>query len=107
MNESRFAIRTIRDGRIRLYGRDWAPKDPRDGSRPYKGELDGRRMAFGRYNKHTEEGGYEDFVFLWGTEHAYFCDARDEECDNPECWPGPHCIDGTFHWLWWEPIDNR
>lgn len=87
---SEFAIRKIRNGRVRIKGKWFYP---REDSRKYKGELDGSKFAFGLY-----WGGhcFLDFICLWGTEKAYHSD------DPSVDWPGPNYIDGFFQWAWWD-----
>lgn len=92
----RFALRTIRNGRVRIYGKDWAPA-----REPCPERFEGMRAAFGLYwgepGWHRyDERGLMDGISLWGSEKAY----RDPEAD----WPGPFCEDGVFKWEWWKPV---
>ncbi len=86
------AIRTIKGGAVRIRGVTFRPRPP------YAGELDGLRMAFSLYYIGREWNC--EFVALWGTEKAYHSDSPDTD------WPGPNCIDGTFHWEWWDAIPD-
>ena len=90
----RFALRTIRNGRVKLFGREYAPSERH---MKYDGRLDGLRFAFGLYYVGMER---ELHASLWGTERAF--KAADEDTD----WPGPHCVDGSFPWDWWYPVGN-
>lgn len=84
----RFAIRTIKNGRVKING-TWFYPDTR--YLQYDGRLDGKRYAFGLYwlNSKTIMA---DYVNLWGTEEAY---------KNIDSWPGPECVDGYFNWQFW------
>lgn len=91
----RFALRTIRNGAVTIYGRVYKPE--RDATR-----FDGMRAAFGLYygppclQGYDEDGLQTGFVSLWGSEKAY-------KSDDPEVdWPGPFCEDGVFKWEWWQ-----
>jgi hypothetical protein len=101
-SEKRFAVRTIRNGEVRIGGKVFRPGDK--GDRPYDGRLDGLRMAFGQYPGFTFSDGLKR-VSLWGTERAYRC-RHDHDADGTEwCdWPGPNCIDGTFYWDSWTEV---
>lgn len=87
MTSKHWAIRTIRDGKVRIGGVTFTP----DGNhREYDGRLDGMRYAFGRYWRGDE---LAPLVCLWGTEEFYHnADAE---------WPGPECVDGYFFWEFW------
>jgi hypothetical protein len=86
--KKRFAIRTVKNGVVRINGVDFFP-NKRD---PYNGELDGKRFAFSLYYNH--EGWNPEFVHLWGSEKMYHdCEAT---FDNE-----PNVINGTFYWDWW------
>jgi hypothetical protein len=102
VSRPRFALRTIRGGRVRINGVTFAPNEHH---RPYDGRLDNLRMVFGLYygppgyQAYRESDGWNvSFVCLWGTEAAYR--SPDDDTD----WPGPHCIDNVFQWEWWEAV---
>ncbi len=87
---ARFAIRTVKNGAVKINGRTYLPKRP-----AYDGSLDGHRFAFGLYR------GRPDIASLWGTEAAY----RAEGDEYERIWAtGPHCVDGVFLWEWWESV---
>lgn len=89
------ALRTVKGGAVKIRGRIFRPKT--GGSlRPYAGELDGQRFAFSLYYLGKE--WRPEFVALWGSEASYRWNG---EGDDPD-WPGANCIDGVFHWGWWE-----
>jgi hypothetical protein len=91
MSDHRFAIRTVRDGRVKVDGKVYRVNE---NHQKYRGELDGLRYAFGRYADPFH------FVCLWGTEAAY----RDHEIDPLK---GPHIQDdGTIPWLFWDEEDT-
>lgn len=77
-------IRTVRGGRVRINGRDYAP-DARHMA--YDGRLEGRRFAFGTYLSRP------GLACLWGTEEAYR--GRGAVSD------GPHVVDGRLPWTFW------
>ena len=88
MNETHWAIRTIRHGRVKVYGHYYAPSSQHF---PYDGRLDGRRFVFARY---LDIGnGYRPFLYLWGSETEY----RTGTLTNN----GLEVIDGTLPWAWW------
>lgn len=91
----RFAIRKIRNGRAKIFGR-WFYPDPK--WIPYDGRLDGMRYAFGLYL--TPEGEPENFVNLWGCEAQYL--AKTPEEYGTEYKNDPQVIeDGTLPWATW------
>jgi hypothetical protein len=83
--------RTVRKGRVKIGGRHYRPVGHH---LAYDGRCDGHRFLFGRYDK--PGGGWEPFVNLWGTEAA----AKSPNLDD--VMEGPHIVDGTFPWDWWE-----
>lgn len=82
----RFVLRTIVNGSVRIYGRDYRPDAHRTA---YDGRLDGQRFAFGLYHNRP------DLICLWGTQAAYETVAEGVD------WPGPECVDGKFPWTFW------
>ncbi len=123
----RFAVRTIKDGRVTIGGVTFAPKQEharglftQQGEAwvlngfvsksvpvPYTGQLDGQRWAFGRYDKPGGEG-FEPYVSLWGSAKAFaFQGDVDTASDDEHDWPGANCIDGVFHWEWWDAVEER
>lgn len=90
MKTERFAIRTIRRGKVKIGGVTYEPSSQ---FQVYDGRLDGMRYAFGRY---WDADGPRPFVHLWGSEAFYH---------NPdEKWPGPECIEGRLPWEWWNAV---
>lgn len=93
-------LRTIKDGRVTIYGRQYVPS-VREDSFAYDGRLDGQRWAFGLYPDPS-------YVSLWGSEAAY----RDPGMPDgdwpadPDNWPGEACIDGVFVWEWWRLVEG-
>jgi hypothetical protein len=86
---SKWAMRTVRDGKVRIGGVDYRPNETH---RPYDGRLDGMRFLFGRYFTGSK---IEPFVSLWGTEQA----ARDPEANLAD---EPQCVDGHLPWDFWD-----
>lgn len=100
---TRFALRTIRNGKVRIFGHDYAPRTP------LLPEHEGMRAAFGLYRgpvgvRFSKTASYDErgllpFVSLWGSEAAYRADTEE---DVQGTWPGPFCDeDGYFRWEWW------
>ena len=85
-----FAIRTVKKGQVKINGDYYKPRDSY-----IKGELDGKRYAFGLYWRGTK---YENFVSLWGSEQAF---------KTGDDWPGDNCIENTFYWIWWDKINEK
>jgi len=78
--------RTIRDGKVKIYGRWYALSNQ---YREYDGRFDSRRGLFYVYPNETK------FIGLWG-----ICE---DHKDNRDL-----CImeDGTIPWAFWRLIDN-
>lgn len=104
MSKPNGVFRTIRDGRVRIYGRTYVPTErTHPTSIPYTGQLDGQRWYFGLYwgppnYDRYDARGLASFVSLWGTEAAAMAKTGD---DIKAHWPGPNCINGYFQWEWW------
>ena len=66
----RFAIRKVRDGKVRIRHRDYVPDDRWF---EYDGRLEGMELAFGLYWYPLPDGRWQskNFVFLWGTKEEY------------------------------------
>lgn len=100
---TRFAVRTIRNGRVKILGSEWEPS-----REPCPERFEGMRAAFGLYwgppnwthgngvAQRYDERGLMNGVSLWGSETAF----RGEDD-----WPGPFCEDGTFKWEWWRRVE--
>ena len=95
-----WATRTIRDGKVRIEGRSYAP----DGRyKEYDGRLDGLRYLFGIYRNDTR-GAALDFVHLWGpAEYAKL----DPDSLEAEEYPRPEIVDGHFPWDFWHVVEAR
>ncbi|HUW15287.1 MAG TPA: hypothetical protein VM537_36575 [Anaerolineae bacterium] len=93
-----FVIRTIRNGKVRIFGHDFTPDAPHI---PYDGRLDGLRYAFGLYeycgDRHS---GYHHFAHCWGTEAAY-------RSDSDLAPAGPEVVDGALAWEFWSTAEQR
>lgn len=85
----RFAIRTIRDGRVVICGKTYRANNE---YLKYDGRLDGMRYAFGRYGDECK------FVSLWGTEANYL------ESDPSKWTPGPEEVVGHLPWMVWHEV---
>jgi hypothetical protein len=92
-----FVVRTVRDGQVTIYGRQFAP----DGNHmAYDGRLEGLRFAFGRYPHDPH------VVALWGSEDAYMAirrtapEADQERYERGEC-DQPEVVDGAMPWYFW------
>ena len=94
-----FAIRKVRDGKVRIRHRYYVPDDK---YMEYDGRLEGVELVFGLYWYPLPDGRWQSksFVFLWGTK---------EENDNPILLPrGPQSpyvveVDGQhiLPWSFW------
>ena len=85
MNEDRFVIRTVKDGKVKVYGKHFVPDTPAPD------HFEGMRFAFGRYKTGDE---YEPYICLWGTEAEYQAHTVDEHeiyCDE----------NNVLKWHWW------
>lgn len=94
----RFAVRTIRNGRVRILGHEYEPS-----REPTPERFEGMRAAFGLYWGPRSWASYDsrglmDSVSLWGSETAF----RSENL--AEDWPGPFCEEGVFKWEWWKRV---
>lgn len=96
----RFVIRTIRNGRVRIAGREYAPS----GKHEYDGRLDGMRYAFGVYPDDVP------LIGLWGTEAAYLATRRNAPREAQERYErgeldGPEVADdGSLPWYFWQEV---
>lgn len=93
----KFVLRKIRDGRVRIYGHDYAPKEP---LRP---EHEGQKALFGTYRGY--EGGEEflPFVALWGSEAEARDYRPDGEFDPTGLAEGENGV-RYFAWCWWNRV---
>lgn len=91
-----FAIRKIRDGKVKINGKLYSPKEP------YHGELDGLWYAFGLYEYPSSVDG-KTFVSLLGTKEQHLSQTE----DIPNWGNTPDFIDGVFHWAWWTEINHE
>ena len=90
MNENRFVIRTVKDGKVKVYGEYFVAK------RPIPSHFEGLRFAFGRYKTGDE---YLPLLNLWGTEAEF----KDHNIDEHQI----YCDDeGFLMWQWWKPIGD-
>jgi hypothetical protein len=97
MSESSFAIRTVRNGQVKIGGKIYIPQ--RESSRD-TAPLEGKRYAFGRYQRKRDDGTryFANFVCLWGSEAEFHA--------NPETVPADsfdesYCVNGYFIFDWW------
>lgn len=88
----RFAIRTIRNGRVKINHRWFSPRDQ---GLKYDSRLDGMRYEFGLY---WTGDRMESYISLWGTEEIH----RTHNFDLEQ----PEVVDGTLPWMWWDEIDD-
>jgi len=87
MTRRRFVIRTIRSGKVRIFGKEFSPYA--DVSR-----FNGSRAAFGLY--WTGEKWEQRFVSLWGSEKEYRAADGEVRTFIAE--------DGYFRWEWWYQV---
>ncbi len=95
---TRFAIRTVRNGQVKIFGRLFTVNPIYDDP-PYDGRWEGRRFAFGLY---YVGGILENFVSLYGTERLYR--ARGDEWENMYDAERRITTDdgGAELWAWWD-----
>jgi hypothetical protein len=95
-----FVLRTVKDGQVTIYGRQFAPDE---NHMAYDGCLEGLRFAFGRYRHDAR------MAALWGSEDAYMATRRTAseadqarfergECDQPEV------VNGAMPWMFWHEV---
>jgi hypothetical protein len=98
-----FAIRTIKNGRVKFNGRYFKPSEDQD---KYNGELDGLRYCFADYANPDRNGVW--FIAMWGTEKKAMACRTDEEyervCKEEHISPPPDQIGGVYRWYWWEEV---
>ena len=102
MSKPRFAIRTIRNGRVKIFHRWFEPQEKWE---EYDGRLEGLRYAFGLYyNPHypyvNPTESMEPYVYLWGSEEQYH---------DPELldFRGPEITkDGGLPWIFWNEVED-
>ncbi len=93
--QKNFVIRTVKNGRVKINSRFFRPRET---YRPYNGELEGLRLAFGLYSDALPDKDSKVFVSLWGTEEEYYNPDELEELSKP------YIIDGYHVWMWWGEV---
>lgn len=90
----RFALRTIRKGRVKIRGQWFYPWEKWE---KYDGRLDKMRYAFRLYYTRTE-GGFicKGLVQLWGPEQHFNNLDADKWQIDPQV-----TTDGSMPWIWW------
>lgn len=92
---TRFVIRTINSGKVKINNRWFKPSDQ---YKKYDGRLDGLRYAFGIYwVGETNILIMDNFLSLWGPEDQY-------NQEMPTDHSGPHVVDGNLPWNLWVEI---
>jgi hypothetical protein len=92
----RFAIRKVRNGRVKIGNRYFAPDLPAP-------QLEGQWLAFGRY---YVAGRELDYVCLWGTKATYVAAGQGDEAYEA-CWNAqlPLITANGYHiWEWWKAL---
>lgn len=90
-----FAIRKIKNGRVRVGGHTYISRNMEGVER-----FEGLKMVFGRYWAGDE---CQPLLNLWG-EPSFFRCKTDEEIQAHD-WPGIDCDDdGYFSWSWWDRL---
>ena len=102
-----FAIRTIREGRVKILGHFYEPRGES------AERFNGQRAAFGLYwgapgYANYDERGLMDSCCLWGSEAMYRAAGVDDDSDDSEYNRlydlNPFCEDGFFKWEWWKRV---
>jgi len=91
-HKRRFVIRTIRNGRVKVFNNWFVPREK------YHGELDGQRWAFGLYYTGNM---MMDCLALWGTEDLYWTINDDDKFTELYHSQPNVADDGVIHWSWW------
>lgn len=89
MVQQHWAIRTVRNGKVKILGKWYKPDDE------YNGELEGQRFVFGLYWCGNER---RPFIFLWGPEQNF------RERDHNKYVKNPCHINGYIYWSWWREL---
>ena len=92
-NRRHWAMRTVRQGRVKICGEYYYP-DTR--YLAYDGRLDGQRFLFGRYPVGET---YLPYVCLWGS--VALALAPDDTTYDALWGTGPEVVEGTYPWEWW------
>lgn len=90
---TRSVIRTIRNGKVKVFGHWFSPREE------YHGELDGQRWAFGIYYIGNM---MMDTLYLWGSEDLYH--AINDENFSELYYSQDNIRDGVIHWSWWDNV---
>ena len=93
MSSKKWAERTVKHGRVRIFGHDYAPDERH---MKYDGRLDNLRLLFGRYIDGPDD--FKPFVYMWGTEEEVRSLAA--ELDTV-----PYIVNGTIPWAFWHLVD--
>ena len=84
-------LRTVKNGKIKIKHKYYAP------IAPYDGRFEGKRLGFGVYDN-LPPG--RDFVCLWGTKEMF--EAKNKE-EYDKAWDNNYtCENGIFKWVWWD-----
>ena len=104
MRRTNFSIRTVRNGRVRIFGQVFVPKQVH---KAYDGRLDGKRIAFGLY--WTGQQWNSDFVNCWGSEEMYRAGRHDGNhlSFSAAYDRNPCLVDGCFPWEFWDNVDRK
>lgn len=101
-NKRIWVTRTVRDGRVRIYGKDYKPSHQ---WQEYKDELEGMRYVFSRY--YRGNGNYEPFVYLWGSEESSRLLRTDYDAWLEAEPGGPEVMeDGGLPWCFWNEVSD-
>jgi hypothetical protein len=95
MNRVRFAIRKVKDGKVKIFGKFFSPSEQ---WLKYDGRLDNQKFAFGLY--YGAKSDREGYVCLWGTEKEYKSHSVGKEWSNEI-----YMVDNSLPWLWWNEVE--
>ena len=92
-------VRTIRNGRVRFFGKIYIPSDRHC---EYKGELDGTRWLFMSYMP------FRDSLAMWGDERRYRASCESDEAYDKDCQRREANINkkGQIRWYSWKPKEE-
>jgi hypothetical protein len=98
-----FVLRTVKDGQVTIYGRQF---EPDENHFDYDGRLEGLRFAFGSCRQPSRSTWA-----LWGSEDAWNATRRTaSEADQARFERGqceqPEVVDGAMPWMFWHEVTS-
>jgi len=97
LRHGRWAVRTIRDGRVKLFGVTFEPSDMH---MKYDGRLDGKRYLFKQY---SPSFSHRLMASMWGSEERYRTALSGDE--NWHLLDRPEVVDEKHPWSTWFAVE--